>query len=33
MALLGFQSAFLPYEAKVNLLEEVEEELAKLDQG
>jgi adenosine deaminase len=27
VALLGFQSAFLPYEAKVNLLEEVEEEL------
>lgn len=27
VALLGFQSAFLPYAAKVNLLEEVEEEI------
>ena len=27
VALLSFQSAFLPYEAKVNLLEEVDEEL------
>ncbi|MGD8360082.1 MAG: adenosine deaminase [Gemmatimonadota bacterium] len=27
VALLGFQAAFLPYEAKVNLLEEVEEEI------
>ncbi|NNM07052.1 MAG: adenosine deaminase, partial [Gemmatimonadetes bacterium] len=27
VSLLGFQSAFLPYEAKVNLLEEVEAEL------
>lgn len=30
VSLLGFQSAFLPYEAKVNLLEEVEEELSTL---
>lgn len=29
VALLGFQAAFLPYEAKVNLLEEVEEELVR----
>ena len=27
VAFLGFQAAFLPYEAKVNLLEEVEEEI------
>ncbi len=31
VALLGFQSAFLPYEAKVNLLEEVEEEILGQD--
>lgn len=31
VALLGFQAAFLPYEAKVNLLEEVEEELLELE--
>lgn len=31
VCLLGFQSAFLPYQAKVNLLEDVEEELAGLD--
>lgn len=30
VALLGFQAAFLPYEAKINLLEEVEEELEGL---
>ncbi len=30
VSLLGFQSAFLPYEAKVNLLEEVEAELEGL---
>ena len=30
VSLLGFQSAFLPYQAKVNILEEVEEELARL---
>jgi len=31
VALLGFQAGFLPYEAKVNLLEEVEEELAGME--
>jgi adenosine deaminase len=31
VALLGFQAAFLPYEAKVNLLEEVEAELEDLE--
>lgn len=31
VSLLGFQAAFLPYEAKVNLLEEVEEELLGLE--
>ena len=31
VSLLGFQAAFLPYEAKVNLLEEVEEELAGME--
>ena len=31
VSLLGFQSAFLPYEAKVNLLEEVEGEMAGLE--
>jgi adenosine deaminase len=30
LCLLGFQSAFLPFEAKVNLLEAVDEELARL---
>ena len=30
VALLGFQAAFLPYEAKVNLLEEVEREIQSL---
>ena len=30
VSLLGFQAAFLPYEAKVNLLEEVEAELSDL---
>ncbi len=30
VALLGFQAAFLPYEAKVNLLEEVEGEMRRL---
>jgi adenosine deaminase len=30
---LGFQAAFLPYEAKVNLLEEVEEEIRRLEDG
>jgi adenosine deaminase len=30
VAFLGFQAAFLPYQAKVNLLEEVEEELEGL---
>jgi adenosine deaminase len=29
---LGFQAAFLPYEAKVNLLEEVEEEIRRLEE-
>ena len=31
VAFLGFQAAFLPYEAKVNLLEEVEGEMAGLE--
>ena len=31
VSLLGFQAGFLPYEAKVNLLEEVEEELLGLE--
>ncbi len=31
VSLLGFQAAFLPYEAKVNLLEEIEEELLRLE--
>jgi len=31
VSLLGFQAAFLPYEAKVNLLQEVEEELLGLE--
>jgi adenosine deaminase len=31
VAFLGFQSAFLPYEAKVNLLEKVEEEMEGLE--
>ncbi len=31
VAFLGFQSAFLPYEAKVNLLEEVEREMGELE--
>lgn len=31
VALLGFQAGFLPYEAKVNLLEEVEAELAGVE--
>lgn len=31
VALLGFQAAFLPYEAKVSLLEEVEEEMARIE--
>jgi len=31
VALLGFQAGFLPYEAKVNLLEEVEEEMQALE--
>jgi adenosine deaminase len=31
VAFLGFQAAFLPYEAKVNLLEEVEGEIAALE--
>jgi len=31
VSLLGFQAAFLPYEAKVNLLEEVEAELSGLE--
>jgi adenosine deaminase len=33
MCLLGFRSAFLPYQAKVNLLEEVEEALEALDRS
>jgi len=32
VALLGFQAAFLPYQAKVNLLEEVEEEIRGLEE-
>ena len=32
VALLGFQAAFLPYEAKVNLLEEVEGEMARIEE-
>ena len=31
VAFLGFQAAFLPYEAKVKLLEEVEEEMKGLE--
>ncbi len=31
VALLGFQAAFLPYAAKVNLLEEVEEEIREME--
>ncbi|MCJ7628265.1 MAG: hypothetical protein MUO50_07730, partial [Longimicrobiales bacterium] len=31
LSLLGFQAAFLHYEAKLNLLEEVEGELSGLD--
>ena len=31
VAFLGFQAAFLPYEAKVNLLEEMEGEMAGLE--
>jgi len=31
VSLLGFQAAFLPYEAKVSLLEEVEEEMARIE--
>mgnify|MGYP000520700950 CR=1 FL=1 len=33
ISLLGFRSAFLPYEAKVNLLDEVEAELEQLKLG
>jgi len=32
VALLGFQSAFLPYEAKVNMLEEIEEEIREMEE-
>ena len=33
LSLLGFQAAFLPYEAKVNLLEEMESQLLELDEA
>lgn len=33
VALLGFQAAFLPYQAKVNLLQRTEQELVKLEEG
>jgi adenosine deaminase len=33
VAVLGFQAAFLPYEAKVNLLEEVEREIRGLEEA
>jgi len=32
VALLGFQAGFLPYAAKVNLLEEVESEISVLEE-